>query len=224
MRNLSSLFRDKQIDYEKLLNYGFTQYENSFVYKRNICADTFVVIIQFSKEQKTSKVIDLSTNEEYILADIVGAVGNFVGNVRKEYDSILQDIVLHCTTVDIFKANQSKIIIEYAQHKYKDSLEFLWQRFPKDAILRNKQNNLWYAVFLVIPKNRLGIDSAELVEIIDLRYQKEKINDIIDNKVIYPGYHMNKNNWLTIKLDNSLPTDKILELLDNSYQLSLSKK
>ena len=34
---------------------------------------------------------------------------------------------------------------------------------------------------------------------------------------------MNKDNWITIKLDNSVKTEIIFELIDNSYNLSLEK-
>ena len=34
---------------------------------------------------------------------------------------------------------------------------------------------------------------------------------------------MNKNSWITIKLDDSVPNKKIFELIDNSYNLSLEK-
>ena len=34
---------------------------------------------------------------------------------------------------------------------------------------------------------------------------------------------MNKENWITIKLDGSVKTEKIFELIDNSYNISLAK-
>ena len=49
-----------------------------------------------------------------------------------------------------------------------------------------------------------------------------KITDI-DNKKIFKGYHMNKDNWITIKLDESVDIKNILTLIDNSYILSLKK-
>ena len=58
------------------------------------------------------------------------------------------------------------------------------------------------------------------IEILDLRYQKEEIEKIIDNKKIFPGYHMNKSSWITIKLDETIPTKEIQKLIDNSYALS----
>jgi len=44
---------------------------------------------------------------------------------------------------------------------------------------------------------------------------------------ITPGYHMNKKNWNTVIINQTLPDDLIKKLIDNSYNLivsSLSKK
>ena len=99
----------------------------------------------------------------------------------------------------------------------------LAQEFMRIRLLRAipQKNNKWYGALLVVKENKLGIKSDKFVEIIDLRFQKENIHKIIDNNRFYPGYHMNKNNWITIKLDNSVETKKIFELIDNSYNLSL---
>ena len=34
---------------------------------------------------------------------------------------------------------------------------------------------------------------------------------------------MNKNSWITIRLDGSMDNKEIFKLIDNSYQLSLEK-
>ena len=34
---------------------------------------------------------------------------------------------------------------------------------------------------------------------------------------IFPAYHMNKNNWITIWLDGTLPNGLIFELIKKSY-------
>ncbi len=36
---------------------------------------------------------------------------------------------------------------------------------------------------------------------------------------ITPGYHMNKLHWNTVELDGSLTDEKILEMVDHSYDL-----
>jgi len=39
------------------------------------------------------------------------------------------------------------------------------------------------------------------------------------HKSIIPGYHMNKEHWNTIILDESLPSNLIYKLIDDSYNL-----
>lgn len=109
------------------------------------------------------------------------------------------------------------------KEKYDDQLQYLWKKFPKNAVWKNKINQKWYGILLVITKDKLGIDSNDEIEIIDLRYPKEHIHEIIDNIHIFPGYHMNKNNWITIVLDSGFESSAIYKLVDNSYQLSLHK-
>lgn len=223
MRNLSFYFKDKSIEYEKLAEYGFIQSENGFIFKKLIFDNQFKVIVEITQQKQISKVIDLVSNDEYVLADIKSSSGEFVGKIKEEYEDILNDIVDKCTTPNVFKSTQAKEIISYVKEKYNDDLEFLWAKFPENAVLRNKSNNKWYAVLMILPERKLGLDSDKIVDIIDLRYQKDKISEIIDGSRFFGGYHMNKNNWITIRFDGSVDTDEIIKLLDNSYNLSLKK-
>ena len=197
------------IDYNKLVEYGFIKKENTYLFKTKICDGQFEVIVSLSDNEKKSKVIDLATEDEYVLVDIEEAAGEFVGKVRNEYENLLQDIIEKCTSHDIFKRDQSKKVIKYIKEKYGDELEFLWQKFDNNAIWRNKANQKWYGLILTVSEDKIGGSSKNEIEIIDLRYQKDKIQEIIDNKTIYPGYHMNKSSWITIKLDNSVETENI---------------
>ena len=72
--------------------------------------------------------------------------------------------------------------------------------------------------------NKLGIKSNKTVEILNLKFLKNQTEQIVDNKKIFPGYHMNKKSWITIKLDGSVALEEIYKLIDNSYQLSINKK
>ncbi len=38
-------------------------------------------------------------------------------------------------------------------------------------------------------------------------------------QAVGPGYHMNKKHWNTIILDNSIPHDEIVGMIDHSYEL-----
>ena len=224
MRKIINELKNRTINYDKLLEYGFINNNDIYIYKNKICDDQFEMIVEIKKDDFTSKLIDLANEDEYILVDIQDAVGEFVGNVRNEYEKYLQEIINKCSTSNVFKEKQTHEIIKYIKDKYNDDLEFLWEKFEDTAIWRNKQNNKWYGLLMVISNRKLGIDSDEKVEAIDLRYQKGKTSQIIDNENIFPGYHMNKNSWITIKLNNSMSTADVCNLIDNSYNLSMGNK
>lgn len=223
MRNLENYFKDRKINYGRLVEYGFILKEDNYYYEKIINDGVFKIVIEINKQQKIAKVIDLLNDQEYNLVDVKGATGNFVGKIKEIYEALINDIIDKCSDVDVFKSKQTIAIINYVKAKYDNDLEFLWKRSPKNAIWRNQNNRKWYGAVLVISKDKLKIESNEMVEILDLRYQKNDIKNIIDNYKIFPGYHMNKDNWITIILDGRVELEEIYQLIDNSYQLSLHK-
>ncbi|MDE6869427.1 MAG: MmcQ/YjbR family DNA-binding protein, partial [Clostridia bacterium] len=80
-----------------------------------------------------------------------------------------------------------------------------------------------YGLILIVPKSKLGIDSEEKVEIIDLRVSPREVGNLIDNKRYFPAYHMNKKSWITICLDGSMEIGEIYRRIDDSYVLALKK-
>lgn len=223
MRNLENYFKDRKINYDRLIEYGFILKEDNYYYEKIINDGVFKIVIEINKQQKIAKVIDLLNDQEYNLVDVKGATGNFVGKIKEIYEALINDIIDKCSDVDVFKSKQTIAIINYVKAKYDNDLEFLWKKSPKNAIWRNQNNRKWYGAVLVISKDKLKIESNEMVEILDLRYQKNDIKNIIDNYKIFPGYHMNKDNWITIILDGRVELEEIYQLIDNSYQLSLHK-
>ena len=223
MRILNSELKNKTINFNELSKYGFIKENGIYLYKTKIHGEQFEMIVTIENNKMTSKLFDLINQDEYILVDIQDSSGKFVGKVREEYENELQTIIEKCTTPNVFKSKQAKEIIKYVKNKYNDDLEFLWKKFSENAVWRNKTNNKWYGALRIISEKKLELKSDKIIDIIDLRYPKYKIKEIIDNKKIFAGYHMNKDNWITIKLDNSVKTEKIFELIDNSYNLSLEK-
>ena len=224
MRDLENELKNKKIDYDKLIEYGFKVQGDLYTYKTGILNNQFEMIVQLSKNQYVSKVIDLANEDEYVLVDIEDATGEFVGRVRSEYEEKLQKIFENCTTSNKFKMEQTQNIIDYIKEKYGDEPEFLWEKFDNNAIWRNKKNQKWYGLLVTLPAEKLKINEKGNIEIIVIRYPKDEILNVIDNKKIFPGYHMNKQNWITVKLDETFENEEIFEMIDNSYSLSLGAK
>lgn len=223
MRVLDNELKDKKIVYKKLLEYGFVKEKNFYIYQTKLLNNQFEMLVIVKENKMSSKLIDLESNKEYFLVDVKSSNGAFVSNLRNEYEKNLTMLIDSCTISYVFKSANAKEVIKYIKEKYNDDLEFLFEKSPDNAIIRNKINNKWYALLLKITEDKLGFSSSKKIEILNLRYQKDKIKDLLLNPEIYPAYHMNKNNWITIVLDNNLKKEKLLKLIDNSYNISLKK-
>ena len=140
--------------------------------------------------------------------------------VYMAYSEILERIKKECFEDERFKANYTKEIIEYVKNKYGDKLEFLWEKSPKNAVIRRKNSNKWYAVILTLSKRKIKLDSDEKIEIINLHNSPKEIEKLIDNKKYFPAYHMNKKHWCTICLDGTVELEEIYKLIDISYELA----
>lgn len=220
MANFS--FKNKTPDFSKLSAYGFVYQEGSYIYTTGIVENQFkmIVSIEPGKDVKT-KVLDNDLGDEYILHLTPDAVGSFVGKVRSEYNNVLQDIADKCFISDVFKSEQSRQVIAYLSEKYRNKPEFLWEKFPENAIFRRTDTNKWFAALLTLPKRKLGINSDEIIEILDLRINPEQIACTVDNQKYFPGYHMNKKHWITICLDGTVAMDEIFQRIDDSYLLAV---
>ncbi len=64
----------------------------------------------------------------------------------------------------------------------------------------------------------VGINETPLR--INLKCDPEKAEQLRDlYPAVRPGYHMNKRHWNTVVLDDSLPAELILSMIDESYAL-----
>lgn len=116
-------------------------------------------------------------------------------------------------------------VVEYIKKNYDVDPAYLWARTPNNAAFRHKQDNKWFgALLLETPLKRLGIDSDENVDILDLKLDPMMIANLVDREKYFPGYHMNKEHWITVLLDGSVSGIEIYNLIDMSFELTYKKK
>ncbi len=73
---------------------------------------------------------------------------------------------------------------------------------------------------LVLSKRKLGFDSDEVVEIIDLRIDPDVLPSLVDGNRYFAGYHMNKKKWFTMCLDGSVTAEEVCGWIDKSYEIA----
>ncbi len=218
---IHSIFKNKKVNIPKLLNCGFKTESSKYIYIKSLSQKELILTVTVNnKDEISANIIDSNFNEPYTLHLVDSAAGSFVGDVKRQYEEILTQIAMQCFDYDVFKSTQAKELIEYVKNTYKDDLEFLWKKFPNNAIWRRKDTGKWYGALLTVEKSKLGVKSEETVEIIDLRAEPQEIEVLINNQLYFPGYHMNKKHWYTIILDNSISTSEICRRIDDSYLLA----
>ena len=215
-------FDNNNINYNKLIEYGFTKEKGKYIYNKKIHNDEFNVIVIVEDKEITSKIIEVDSNLEYVLVD-TSQQGAFILELNNEYEKVLDDILNSCLENNIYKSTLTKEVINYIENKYNGKLEYLWEKFPSYAVIRNKDNNKWYALIATLEKNKLIGDSNEIIDILNLRCDKSVIDSVIDNINIFPGYHMNKKSWISINLCGNISLEDVYNLIDKSYELSKGK-
>lgn len=111
-------------------------------------------------------------------------------------------------------------IFRYAKEKFNSSPEYLWKKDPKSAILRNSKNKKWFAIIMCVSKEKLGLKGSGEAEIINLKCDPILIGSLIQKDGFLPAYHMNKEYWIGIVInDNNVPDNELLDLINLSYEL-----
>ncbi|HIT18745.1 MAG TPA: MmcQ/YjbR family DNA-binding protein [Candidatus Fimivivens faecavium] len=206
----------------KLLLFGFLQTETGYQYEKTLPDSGLRLVVRVdARGGVASEMIDPSLDEPCTLHLAEGAAGSFVREIKSRYEETLAEIAQKCFDPDVFESRQAKELIGYVRNAHGDELEFLWKRFPDNAVWRRKDTGKWYGALLTVSRAKLGMGREEAVEIVDLRIPPAELDALIDHKRYFPGYHMNKKRWVTIVLDGSVPLEEICRRLEESYRLAV---
>lgn len=220
MDNLDLIFKNKKVVFSKLEGFGFKKNKAQYKMTKTLSPSGFEMTVSISKSGKVSAEVADPDTGEYTL-HLTDSAGSFVGEIREEYERTLSEIAEACFEPDVFREEQTKRLIEYVRGKYGRELEFLWEKYDDAAVWRRGDTGKWFAVIMIIPRSKLGLNSDEPAEIIDLRLPSEEMAALVDGKRYFGVWHMNKKHWYTIVLDGSVEFEEICGRIDLSYLLAV---
>ena len=200
---------------EKLLQYGFREEAEKLIYRKEILDGNFLIEIVFVNSQLIIEVYDLEFDEIYSLFSVDSAIGETVQNIREHVEKLLSSILGLADE----SGKISSEVIDYC-NKYGGNHINPFKKHP-DILAFINEKNKWYALLLDVEYNKLNKNTniTTKVKILNVKYPTDNILDIIDNKNIFPAYHMNKKHWISIVLDKNIKMEIIKELIDISYSL-----
>lgn len=114
--------------------------------------------------------------------------------------------------------------IQYISDEYGIDGEYLWASSPLSCAFRHPGNRKWFALVMDVPKNKLGLAGSDALDVVNLKCDPILVGSLRKEPGIFPAYHMNKANWITVALDGSVPDELIKMLLDMSYDATVPKR
>ena len=114
-----------------------------------------------------------------------------------------------------------KEVFAFVKNRFETEPDYPW--FDENAVLRHKDNKKWYGIVLQVGKDKLGLTGEGFIDVLNVKCDPILIGSLRHEEGYHPAYHMNKDKWLTIRLDGSVPAEEIQNLIELSFELTAPK-
>lgn len=220
-----TVFSRKRWIESKMLAYGFHKANKTYILEKPFLDGDFKTVLSVTpKGQVTGKVIDTMTQDEYYQLRQETATGPYVNRVRSAYRSLLTDIADSCCSDVLFASSQANRLTQAILDHFQVKPDFPWEhssRYQSYGAFRHTSNRKWFALIMNVKREVLDRDgNTSLIDILNVKIPPAQGDELRQIPGIYPAYHMNHKTWISVVLDETLPDEKILELIDTSYQLT----
>ena len=111
------------------------------------------------------------------------------------------------------------MIREYIRSTYQVESERPWRDKPNYETFKVAGTGKWFAICMRVSRSVLGLKGGGMMDIMNVKADHDFIMLCAHMKGYQPGYHMNKQNWLTVYLDGSVPAEQIYGRIDESYRM-----
>lgn len=215
-------------DFSLLKKYGFSFDNGQYVYEKDFNNGEFKAIITVDNDGKVKgRVIEKEFNEEFTQIYVEDYQGGFIGEVRKEYGEILLDIREKCFIKEAFVSKQANRLAKKIEEKYGEVADYPFneKKYKNYGVFRYKSSGKWYAIIMNIGKKfLLKTETKATADVINVKIDEGKREELLKINGIFPSYHMNKQKWISVILDETLSDEKVLNLIDESRTLVAKKK
>ena len=115
-----------------------------------------------------------------------------------------------------------KQFIEYCASKYGTFPDYPFDKDFETAVLRHTDNHKWYALVMRVSRRKFGLNSDEVIDVVNLKLPTEMFGSFGASDGVYPAYHMNKLHWISVLLSDA-PEGVISFLTNASFEATKSK-
>ena len=113
--------------------------------------------------------------------------------------------------------------LAYCRDTWGTEPDYPFEEDFETAVLRHGSNRKWYALVMRVPRRKFGLDSDEVVEVVNLKLPVEMFGSFGASDGVYPAYHMNKLHWISVLLPDA-PAQTVQFLTGVSFEATADKK
>ena len=219
VRLIDDVFKNQKFIPEQMSEFGFQKTEDTYIYEENFLDDSFRAVVTVKNGKVDGQVIDCSTGDEYYQIEVPTMQGKFVSSVRAGYLEILGRIVDHCCLTMPFASPQANRIAGRIYDRYHVAPDFPWKSksFKAYGVFRHLDSGKWFGLIMNVKRGLVTKnDDEQTVDIINLKSDSMPLDD----RFVFPSYHMNHKYWISVVLDDQLDDDDVMRLIDESFRLT----
>ena len=113
--------------------------------------------------------------------------------------------------------------LAYCRDTWGTEPDYPFEEDFETAVLRHGSNRKWYALVMRVPRRKFGLDSDEMVEVVNLKLPVEMFGSFGASDGVYPAYHMNKLHWISVLLPDA-PEETVQFLTGVSFEATADKR
>ena len=112
--------------------------------------------------------------------------------------------------------------LKYCLNTYGTSPDYPFDEDFETAVLRHVDNRKWFALSMQVSRRKFGLDSDEVIDVVNLKLPTEMFGSFGAADGVYPAYHMNKLHWISVLLPDA-PNDVVQFLLNASFEATKNR-
>lgn len=112
-------------------------------------------------------------------------------------------------------------LTEYIKLTYDALVEKPFSQYPEYITFKDRIVDKWFALVMNVERKKLDPEYQGNDEVfcINLKAEPMFVSDFAGRPGYFRGYHMNKDHWITILLDGTVPIDEIKNAIDRSFNI-----
>ena len=183
-----------------------------------------------------SRVIDAETGDEYTLVNVSSSTGSYVGQVRDEYRALLEKIADACFSKLPFSFDQPNRIAGLVADEFAVEPDNPFDKIDNAGVFRHPASGKWFALIMKVQRGRLDYsgksepshrsehreglsprDPGKLIEALNIKIDPDSLDSLLEEPGLHRCYHMNKKQWITVVLDETVADERVMELIRESF-------